>query len=416
MDKTELLIKLKKSFDEGKITHDEFMKEEQKILNESGASGFANENSEKSPLKPNKYKLGLRKDIWYASILAVVLLSLVYLFTDGFKSLKTESISKRTLPFVNVYFEDEEVYPVYLKYLKTTGQGLMELTITNPDNKNKTVQIMYGFPKFGGLETQIVHLKSGSVQKISITPYSNKFKEVSSPVNTALIVKVVDEQNTQLYSEQWSIKINAFDEMPWKIKNSDCTHLIASWVTPKARLVKDLIHKTEEQTGIKIGSVRNLNDEDFTNLVKALFNTVKDEKISYNTNKITFGQGSAQRIREPELTLRSKSASSIDGSVLLASLFENVGLRPYIVILSEHAIVGVSRPDQVNNRIYIETTLLGRSTIESILSFESTFTAATQAGKEAFNNGYSKSINQKSGIFTVIDIKKARREGVLPIY
>jgi len=416
MDKTELLKKLKKSFDEGKITHDELINEEHKILNESETSVLADENTENTPLKINKFKLGSRKDIWYASILAIVLLTFVYLFTDGFKTLKTERISKKSLPVVNVYFEDEEVYPVYLKYLKTTGQGLMVLTITNPDNKDKTVLIKYGFPKFGGLETEIVNLKSGSVQKISITPFSTKFKEVSSPVNSALFVKVIDEQNTQLYSEQWSIKINPFDEMPWKIKNSDCTHLIASWVTPKSKLVNDLIRKTEEKTGGKISTVRNMNDEDFTNLVKSLFYTVKDENISYNTNTMTFGKGSAQRIREPELTLSSKSASSIDGSVLLASLFENVGLRPYIVILSEHAIVGVSRPDQVNDRIYIETTLLGRSTIESILSFESSFTAATEAGKEAYNKGYSRSVNQGSGIFTVVDVKKARREGVLPIY
>ena len=131
---------------------------------------------------------------------------------------------------------------------------------------------------------------------------------------------------------------------------------------------------------------------------------------------ITFGVGTSQRIRNPELTLNSKSASSLEGSVLLASMFENVGLRPYIIILSEHAIVGVSRPDQVNDRIYIETKLLGRSTIESILSFESTFSAATKAGKQAYNKGYSRSINQENGIFTVIDVTKARREGVVPIY
>ena len=416
MDKTELLKKLNKSFDEGKISHDELINEQQKILNESGTSGFGNEEHVNTPLKTNKYKLGTRKDIWYASILAVVLLSLVYLFTDGFKTLKTESIAKRTLPFVNVYFEDDEVYPVYLKYLKTTGQGLMDLTITNPDNKGKTVRITYGFPKIGELETQIVHLKSSSVQKISITPFSTNLKEVSSPVNSALIVKVIDEQNTQLYSVQWNIKINAYDEMPWKIKNSDCTHLIASWVTPKSKSVEELVQKAEENSGGKINSIRNMNDEDFKILVKDLFNVVKDENISYNTNTITFGVGTAQRIRNPELTLKSKSASSIDGSILLASLFENVGLRPYIVILSEHAIVGVSRPDQVNDRIYIETTLLGRSTLESILSFESTFTAATKAGKEAYNKGYSRSVNQGSGIFTVVDVTKARHEGVLPIY
>jgi len=416
MNKTELLENLNRLFEEGKITHIELLKERQKILNESGANGLFNDDKQKITKKINKYRLGSRKDIWYASIIAIILLSLSYHFTNGFKMLKSENTSKRSLPIVNVYFEDEEVYPVYLKYLKTTGQGLMELTLTNPDNKGKTVQVTYGFPSFGEMETRMVHLKSGSVQKMSITPYSSNFKEVTIPVNTNLTVKVIDEQNVKLYSEQWNLKINPYDRMPWKIRNSDCTHLIASWVTPKNKLVEELVQKAEEEIGGKISSGKNMNDEDFNLLVKTLFNAVKDENITYNTNTINFGVGSAQRIRNPELTLKSKSASSIDGSVLLASLFENVGLRPYIVILSEHAIVGVSRRDQVNDRIYIETTLMKRSIIESILSFESTFTAATNAGKEAYNKGYSRSVHQGSGIFTVVDVTKARREGVLPIY
>ena len=139
MDKTELLEKLNRLFDEGKITHDELKKERQKIVYESGTTGLLNDANKKGSSGTNKYRLGSRKDIWYASIIAIILLSLTYFFTDGFKMLKRENTFKRTLPFVNVYFEDEEVYPVYLKYLKTTGKGLMELTLTNPDNKGKTV-------------------------------------------------------------------------------------------------------------------------------------------------------------------------------------------------------------------------------------------------------------------------------------
>jgi len=139
MNKTELLENLNRLFDEGKITHAELINERQKILNESKATGFLFDLNKNGSEKTNKYKLGSRKDIWYASIIAIILLSLSYFFTDGFKMLKRENTFKRTLPFVNVYFEDEEVYPVYLKYLKTTGKGLMELTLTNPDNKGKTV-------------------------------------------------------------------------------------------------------------------------------------------------------------------------------------------------------------------------------------------------------------------------------------
>jgi hypothetical protein len=329
--------------------------------------------------------------------------------------LKVEKESKRTLPIVNVYFQEEEVFPVYLIYLRNSNQGLMELTISNPDNISKTVQVKYGFTKYGGYQNQSVNLEPSSVKKIPLTPYSAKFMDVLNPVNATFVVKVTDEQSTSLFSEVWNIKVNPFDEVPWKIKNRDCTNLIASWITPRNRFVQELVRKAKERNGGKIATVANLNDQEFMNLVRDLFNTVKEEGITFTKSTISFGEGSAQRIRLPYLTLKTKSANSIDASVLLASLFENVGLRPYIVITSEQAIVGVARPKHENEKIFIEPSLLNRSTLQSIFSFESTFSAATKAGKEAYNKGYSRSINQEGGEFRIIDVHKTRLEGVMSI-
>lgn len=170
--------------------------------------------------------------------------------------------------------------------------------------------------------------------------------------------------------------------------------------------------KAEIGNGIQVDK---MSDEDFRQLVKAIFNTVRKERVAYINSTISFSEGYTQRIRLPYLTLKTKSANCIDASVLLASLFENVGLRPYIIILPEHAIVGVARPYQENDKIFIETTMLGRSTLESILSLEPAFTTATRSGKEAYNNAYSKYVNQESGRFAVIDVHKARQEGILPI-
>lgn len=412
MNKFERIEELKKQFDKGLIPQYELDKEILKAQNEekmtSPIPGY-----KASGIK--KFKKVSRKDIWYASILAIVLLTAAYLLTDGFRLIKTETGLKRTLPVVNVYFEEEEVFPVYLIYLRNSKQGLMELTITNPDNISKTVQIVYGFTKYGRYENKTVHIEPGSVQKIPITPYSSKFRDVVNPINATLVVKVTDEQNTTLFSELWTIKVNPFDEVPWKIKNRDCSNLIASWITPRNRFVQEITRKAIEKSGGHITSAADLNDQDFKNLVKNIFNTVKDESILYTKSTISFDEGSAQRIRLPYLTLKSKSANSIDASVLLASLFENVGLRSYIVILSEHAIVGVARPNHENDKIFIDTSLMNRSTIESILSLESAFAAATKSGKEAYNKGYSSSVGSGRGKFIVIDVYKARQDGVLPI-
>ena len=357
----------------------------------------------------------MKKYFWYILVGVLVILAITFKLTNGFKIVNKERSSKGSLPFVNMYFDDTEVFPVYLIYLKNTGKGLMELTITNPDIVRKSVKVTYGYTEFGGLENKIVNLESGSVTKVQITPYSPKFSDVFSTVNATLVVKVTDEKNTNLYTKTWNLKVCPGDEIPWKIKNRDCTSLIASFVTPQNKSVVKLMLKAKKETSEKKGSVNNLSNADFIQLVKELLNSVKDEKIIYNNNAISFDDGSSQRIRLPYMTLQTKSANSIDGSVLLASLFENAGLRSFIVILSDHAIVGVARPNYENDKIFIETTLLGRSTLESIFSFESTFTAATKSGKEAYNKAFSKSVNQESGKFALIDIHKARLEGILPL-
>jgi len=416
MDKFERLKKLKNILDEGLITQEEYDTEKRILLKEVETENILDPKTENDTSKIKKIRIGSRKDIWYASFLAMALLVIFFYSTDGFKKLQPEKTSKRTLPLINVYFQVEEVFPVYLVYLKNSKQGLLDMTITNPDNIGKNIEISYGFTEFGGLENKSVRIESGSVKKIQLTPFSTKMLDVHTPVNTPLIVKVTDEQNTILYSQSWSIKVNPGDEIPWKIKDRDCTDLIASWVTPRDRFVQELVRKTKDKTGDQTTLHGKMSDEDFKNLVKDLFNTLKDEGIAYNNSTINFGEGSAQRIRLPRLALKTKSANSIDGSVLMASLFENVGLRAYIIILSDHAIVGVSRTDQEHDRIYIETTILGRSTLESILSFETAFTAATKAGKESYNKAYSNSVNQEGGKFIVIDVHKARQQGVLPLY
>jgi len=415
MNKFERINELDKLLKDGLISQEEYKKEKLLLQNDTESLSPQIHKVESSPTRLKKFRLGSRKDIWYASILAILLLATAYFFTDGFKMLKFEKESKRTLPIVNVYFQKEELFPVYLNYLKNTKKGLMDITITNPDNISKTVEITYGFPDFGELENKSVHIESGSIKKLLLTPFSSKLLNLNSPTFTTLIVKVIDEQNTTLYSDSWNIKINPGDEIPWKIDNKDYTNLIASWITPKDRFVQELVRKARDKNNGKIIPVNKMNEDEFMDLVKDLFNTVKDEGITYTKSNLTFGEGSSQRIRLPKLTLKTKSANSIDGSVLLASLFENVGLRPYIVILSDHAIVGVSRPDQENDKIYIETTLMGRSIIESILSFETTFTAATKSGKEVYNKAYGNSSNQEGGKFIVIDVYKARKEGVLPL-
>jgi len=413
MNKYESLKDLKKLFDEGLISQDEFVNEKQKILNYSPTKISSFFSKKKLPAVFKSMSQSTKKIAAFslAGILALVVIA--FISTNGFKKGGFNSIQKGPQPSVKVYLDAEEVFPVHLFYLKNTKQGFMELTITNPSTITKDLEVSYGFTEFGEMESHTLIVKGGSVTELQITPFSTKLLEVVTPVNATLMVKVVDEQKKAIFSKSWSLKVNNADEIPWEIKNQDCTKLIASWITPRDESVKKLIDKSTVERNRS--TVANMNDVEFRDLVEEIFNIVRDEGIIYTDSTISFGVDYKQRVRLPSLTLETKSANSLDGSVLLASLFENVGLRPYIVILPGHVIVAVSRPNSKSGTLFIESTLLGRSMFESFISFESTFSSATKMGREEYSIAYSKSVNNESGLFSIIDVQKARQEGVLPI-
>lgn len=415
MNKFERLKELNKLFDDGIITQEEYDHRKLIIMNDEEADSSENKGIEHDTLSTKNKRPLSKKRKWYILLIVIVALVAGFILMKGFKQVNNKISSSGTIPYVNVYFDAEEVFPVYLLYLKNTKKGFMELNITNPDNKPRSLELSYGFTEFGRLDSQKVDIDPNSVIKMQINPFSAKMMEVVTPLNTTFTIKLTDDHQTGIFSKSWGLKINPCDEIPWKIKNQDLSKLIASWITPQNGSVEALMMKVKEKMGGNRVSINNMSDEDFSKLVKSIFNTVKDEGINYINGTISFGEGYSQRIRLPNLTLKSKLANCIDGSVLLASLFENAGLRPYIIILPEHALVGVSRANQKSDMIYIETTLLGRSTLASILSFETTFTTATRKGKEEYNNAYSQSVNKESGRFSVIDIHKARLEGVLPL-
>jgi len=415
MDKYEALKDIKKIFDEGLISQDEFVKEKQKILNHSPENNSPSVSPKKFPtvfkaMTGNSGKIAL-----FCTVGILALFVIVFISTNGFKKGGFINTQKGPQPSVKVYLDVEEIFPVHLFYLKNTRQGFMELTITNPSTISKNLEVSYGFTEFGEMESQTLIVEGGSVKELQITPFSTKLLEVFSPVNATLVVKVIDEQKNAVFSKSWNIKVNTCDEIPWELKNMDCTKLIASWITPRDKMVEALTNKAKAKIRSNKGSVEKMNDVEFRDLVKAIFNTVRAEGITYTDSAISFGVDYKQRVRLPRLTLETKSANSIDGSVLLASLFENVGLRPYIVILPGHVIVAVSRPVSKSGTLFIESTLLGRSKFDSFFSFESTFSAATKLGREEYSKAYSKSENNESGLFSIIDVHKARQEGVLPV-
>ena len=200
--------------------------------------------------------------------------------------------------------------------------------------------------------------------------------------------------------------------MIWSLHTSwDTESLIAAWVTPNDEIVEQILSIAKERLFNR--SLAGYRSSDLVAEIRAIFNAVRNSKVSYVDSHMSFGQvGFTQRVKLPRESIDRKSANCIDGAVLFASLFENIGLEPLIILIPGHAFVGVRLAPNSRETLFIETTMLGRNIMESILTLTKTFDAAVKKGNEVYTNAMQNNPNE----VRIIDIKNARAMGIYPLW
>ncbi len=116
----------------------------------------------------------------------------------------------------------------------------------------------------------------------------------------------------------------------------------------------------------------------------------------------------SQRVRLPAATWEERRANCIDGSVLIASVLERLGLAPFIVLLPGHALVGFD--DGAGHPVVLETTLLGAQA-----SAAANFAAARRIGGLRWRTLEPRLDGRHGPDYALVDIATARRYGIMPL-
>lgn len=138
----------------------------------------------------------------------------------------------------------------------------------------------------------------------------------------------------------------------------------------------------------------------------------------------------SQRVRFLADIWQDRSANCIDGSVLIASALQRIGLRSFLVLVPGHAFIGFYSDAAAEHAVYLETTLLGsalsmppnRPAYARALylapreqSSLASFDAALHAGAARQARSVGKLDGQHRPDYVIIDIAAARRFGIQPI-
>jgi hypothetical protein len=139
--------------------------------------------------------------------------------------------------------------------------------------------------------------------------------------------------------------------------------------------------------------------------LEAIWSALAARHVSYVDLATTSGGVpgvTSQYVRFLDQSLKDQGANCVDGSVLFASIFRRIGLRPVLVFVPGHCFVAVYDSPQGGHLIPFETTVLGSAA----------FPAAMSLGSRELDTAAP---NLNSAGYSVVDIASARQAGVKPI-
>ena len=180
---------------------------------------------------------------------------------------------------------------------------------------------------------------------------------------------------------------------------------IASWVTPHDDEVEEVLSQAKElMPGRRLPGYeewKSSGDQEHSTFqqARAIYKALQKLGISYVKSSTNFGSNEmTQRIRMPHESLKQTSANCIDGAVMYASMFENLGMDTQIVLIPGHAYVGVRSSQNGSKYLYFDTVLTGRDDFE----------ASVHAAEKGLSERQPSEINR-------IDVSESRRAGIFPM-
>lgn len=319
--------------------------------------------------------------------------------------------------------------------------SIINLIIENKCDTPKTLKVVYQIEGNSNEESQTIVVRAKSMTEINC--YPNLFPAVirNIHVHTPAVIKVtvydIDETGKTEWVAEKTAKttLNPYDQFCLKMVDAkgiefDLLKTIVSWITYNDRKLNEVLSKATEQGSMLVPPIKIVGDQppyiftkmiddirtlsekdtDYTNQIKLIYNTLKDDyKLSYLNQPIIYR--SCQRIKFPAITLKEKG-NCIELSILMASLLESIEVEPILVLFLEdgHAAVGwrVKKDDEELYHL-IEPNVFGED-FDRLLEKGKELITANDLETE-FKQGIpfpEDGIYRKNANIILLDVKKVR--------
>lgn len=237
-------------------------------------------------------------------------------------------------------------------------------------------------------------------------------RSLESPRRQALVATLEADGASEV--RRVDVRLHALDDAPYYVREGrervDLGWVFAAYVDPHDPAVDELLAAARLIDPEFDGGTGAVADR---RRVAAIWAALERHGVRYAAGDPALSRGPvvwSQRVRPPSASWRERRASCIDGSVLIASALERIGLQALVALVPGHAFVGYrERTDATMT--FLETTLLGAATLRGTSSFP----AALAAGRARFRRVAARLDGRHAPDYALLDIGRARAYGIIPI-
>lgn len=306
---------------------------------------------------------------------------------------------------------DGDVFPAFANHasMQKPSQrewGVVTVQISNSTDLPLRNRIAVRVAGWSDQEIQIAEMAAGQVRTYKFAPtFLPRLYRNREITGATAEIEISDIAGRTIHTETVPVRLRAAEDIYWGSKFKYAP-FIAAWVTPHEVEVEKILARAKNYAPKRrlpgYESWKSAAEQERSTEVqaRAIYAALKQHGVSYVKSSITFGgnQEVTQRVRMPRESLGHSSANCIDGAVMFASLFENLGMDPVIVLVPGHAVVGVRVAKGSQRYLYIDTAVVGRATYET----------AVNAAEEALGKFTPAQT-------TKISITQARDAGIFPM-
>jgi len=256
--------------------------------------------------------------------------------------------------------------------------GTLTVTVVNTGVEALRDRITVQIAGWSDREVQVAEVGAGQTRTLLFAPtFLPRLYRNRELMPATAEVSVTDRGGATVFTGTTLLRMHSAEEMYWG-EGLEYAPLVASWVTPRDPLVEEVLARAKEflplrrLPGYETGKPQAGLEQSSRAQARAIYRALQARGLSYVKSSGVLASATnralAERIRLPGQSLRTVSANCIDGVVLYASLLENLGMEPVIVIVPGHAYLGLRLAPNRPDYLYLDTALTGRATFEQAVA------------------------------------------------